>query len=89
MHWRKFHVDSIPLGEEDFEKWLNERWFEKDALLDHFYKFGNFPEDKIAVLVKTQVRLKHTVRDVLSIFAVLGLVVLVVRIWFQLRFMFY
>jgi 1-acyl-sn-glycerol-3-phosphate acyltransferase len=88
MHWRKFHIDSIPLEEQDFEKWLNDRWFEKDALLDHFYTFGRFPEDKIAVLVKTQVKLKDTVRDVLSIFAVLGLAMLVIRIWFQMRLMF-
>jgi lysocardiolipin and lysophospholipid acyltransferase len=87
MHWRKFPVDQIPLGEdqtEQFEKWIRDRWSEKDVLLDHFYKYGKFPEDHMAVCVKTEVKLKNPIGDVLSIFAVLGLLAVVSRIGFLL-----
>jgi lysocardiolipin and lysophospholipid acyltransferase len=83
MHWRKFHVDQIPIGEdkkEEFEKWLQDRWQEKDALLDHFYKTGGFPEKDMAVCVRTEVKLKNPIGDVFSIFAVLALVAVVCRI---------
>src|SRR5436190_331164 len=83
MHWRKFRVSEIPLGEdqkEDFDKWIYNRWMEKDALLDHFYKHGEFPKDKIAVRVSTEVKLNNPIGDVFSIFSVLALVAVVVRI---------
>ena len=83
MHWRKFRVDEIPFRDdqkEAFEKWVQDRWMEKDALLDHFYKHGAFPKEKMAVRVNTDVRLRNTIGDVFSIFAVLALVAVVVRI---------
>ena len=83
MHWRKFHVREIPLGEdqkEDFDKWIYNRWMEKDALLDHFYKHGEYPKDEIAVRVSTEVKLNNPIGDVFSIFSVLALVAVVVRI---------
>jgi 1-acyl-sn-glycerol-3-phosphate acyltransferase len=83
MHWRKFPVDQIPLGEdnkEEFEKWLQDLWLEKDALLDHFYKTGGFPKKDMAVCVRTEVKLKNPIGDVFSIFAVLALVAVVCRI---------
>ena len=83
MHWRKFNVDKIPLGEdqkEEFDKWLQDRFYEKDALLDDFYKHGSFTKEKIAVCVRTEVRLKNPIGDVFSIFAVLALVAVVGRI---------
>lgn len=83
MHWRKFRVDEIPLGEE-FEKWLQDRWMEKDDLLDHFYKHGKFPQDKMAVCFKTEVKLKDPAQDVFSIFSVLALVTMVLRNGFVL-----
>lgn len=83
MHWRKFRVDEIPLG-EGFDQWMRDRWAEKDALLDHFYKHGKYPEDKMAVCVKTEVKLKNPVGDVFSIFAVLSLLAVIMRIGFLL-----
>jgi 1-acyl-sn-glycerol-3-phosphate acyltransferase len=83
MHWRKFNVSEIPLGEdqkEAFEKWIQDRWMEKDALLDHFYKHGEFPKEKMSVCVKTEVKLNNPIGDVFSIFAVLALVAVVARI---------
>lgn len=83
MHWRKFHVKDIPLGEDqkdEFEKWIEDRWFEKDALLDHFYKHGEFPKERMKVCVRTEVRLKNPFGDVFSIFAVVALVAVIARI---------
>lgn len=43
MHWRKFEVGKIPLANvEDFGKWLQARWVEKDDMLDFYYKTGSF-----------------------------------------------
>ena len=91
MHWRKFHVDDIPFGDhqtEAFDKWIQDRWVEKDALLDHFYKNGKFPEDKMAVCVRSEVKLKNSIGEILSIFAVLGLVAVILRIGVLLRAIF-
>ena len=47
MHWRKFHVSTIPLNDSKaFEQWLYERWREKDGLLEHFQQTGRFPADE-------------------------------------------
>ena len=81
MHWRKFRVDEIPMG-EGFDKWIRARWAEKDALLDHFYKYGKYPEDKMAVCVKTEVKLKNPTGDLFSIFAVLAFLAVIMRIGF-------
>ena len=78
MHWRKFKVSEIPL--DNFDKWLHDRWMEKDALLDHFYKHGEFPPEQMAVVVRTEVKLKDALGDVLSIFSVLALAVVLGRI---------
>ena len=83
MHWRKFRIDTIPLGEdqkEEFEKWLSERWMEKDALLDHFYKHGQYPKEKMDVCVRTEVKLRNPIGDVFSIFAVLAFLAVISRI---------
>ncbi|KAF1986010.1 acyltransferase [Aulographum hederae CBS 113979] len=47
MHWRRFAVSSIPLDDvAEFEKWLDERWREKDALLELYVETGRFPADE-------------------------------------------
>ena len=91
MHWRKFHVDQIPLGEDqekEFEKWIYDRWMEKDAMLDYFYKNSSFPKNNKAVSVRTEVKLKNPIGDLFSIFAVLALVGVVLRILFLLSVIF-
>ncbi|KIX10155.1 uncharacterized protein Z518_01236 [Rhinocladiella mackenziei CBS 650.93] len=46
MHWRRFAVSSIPLTDpKEFEKWLLERWREKDDMLEQWYNTGRFPAD--------------------------------------------
>jgi lysocardiolipin and lysophospholipid acyltransferase len=81
MHWRKFRVSDIPMEEKEFEKWMQDRWYEKDALIEHFYTQGEFPKDKMSVCVRTEVKLKDPIRDVFSIFAVLGTVSVFARIF--------
>ena len=44
MHWRRFRVSDIPLTTlEEFDAWLQQRWLEKDELLEHHAKIGRFP----------------------------------------------
>ena len=44
MHWRRFQMSSIPLTSlEDFDKWLQARWVEKEALLEEYERTGRFP----------------------------------------------
>ena len=51
MHWRRFKVSEIPYqNEEEFEKWLQDRFYEKDEMLAKFNKIGKFDsEDQIKV----------------------------------------
>ena len=47
MYWRRFSMSSIPLDDQKhFEKWLSDRWIEKDQLLEQFHNTGRFPPNK-------------------------------------------
>lgn len=39
-------MTGIPLDEQGFVKWTLDRYREKDALLDRFYKTGNFSDTR-------------------------------------------
>lgn len=47
-----YHLSYIPLKEiprgsaDEFGEWLRERYYEKDRLLDEFYKMGRFPNSR-------------------------------------------
>jgi len=43
VHVRRFPIEALPQGEEALAEWLRARWYEKDALLDHFYREGRWP----------------------------------------------
>ena len=46
MYWRRFKIASIPLHDPvAFEKWLRNRWIEKDKLIDMYLRTGRFPAD--------------------------------------------
>ena len=46
LHWRRFKVSSIPLSSlDEFDKWLQARWQEKDAFLEEHERTGSFPSD--------------------------------------------
>lgn len=49
MHWRRFRTKSIPVDDPTaFDKWLRDRWAEKDKLLGIYYRTGRFPADRKA-----------------------------------------
>jgi hypothetical protein len=51
MHWRRFLASEIPIRDETaFDKWLHDRWVEKDDLLEYFTVKGRFPCDEEAVV---------------------------------------
>ena len=43
IHYRKFPISEVPTETEALTKWLNDRWIEKEKMLDIFYKTGKFP----------------------------------------------
>ena len=45
IHYRKYPATSVPRSEAMLTHWLYERFSEKDRLLDHFYRTGNFPTE--------------------------------------------
>ena len=46
MHWRRFHIDSIPIqNTKAFEVWLRNRWREKDYMLEYFSRNNRFPAE--------------------------------------------
>lgn len=53
MYWRRFAVSSMPLDDtKAFEAWLDERWREKDKLLEHYMQNGRFPADEALAVDK-------------------------------------
>lgn len=88
---RSFRIDEIPLGDTDevdvdkiepavfaeFEAWLYDVWFVKDALMDRFYKTGSFVAagDERTRVVTADFKLR-THREALSPFFVLFTIVL-------------
>lgn len=47
MHWRRFALSDIPLGDEKvFGDWLLARWREKDDLLQYYIENNRFPADE-------------------------------------------
>ena len=84
MYWRRFPTSSIPIDDpKEFEKWLNQLWLEKEALLEYYVLNGRFPADegqdlkkgaaapKGAGYIETEVKLAHWY-EIGSIFVVLA-----------------
>ncbi|XP_014475232.1 PREDICTED: acyl-CoA:lysophosphatidylglycerol acyltransferase 1-like isoform X2 [Dinoponera quadriceps] len=42
LFYRLFPSSAVPREPELLSKWLYDRWVEKEALLEHFYKYGTF-----------------------------------------------
>ena len=42
LHVRRYPMNEIPQDQEELAQWLKDRWYEKDALLDHFYQTGQW-----------------------------------------------
>ena len=94
MHWRRFAIKDIPLvTKAAFDKWLLERWYEKDRLLDHYYLTGRFPGQKAATagatpngdedkFIETEVKLASPL-EIGNMYVVLATVALLVRLAYK------
>lgn len=40
---RRYSIDQIPKSDEELKNWCIKMWYEKDELLEGFYKTGTFP----------------------------------------------
>lgn len=49
VHVRRFPVAELPKLESDLKQWLMDRFYEKDELLDRFYRTGAFPTEPVPV----------------------------------------
>ncbi|XP_061174880.1 acyl-CoA:lysophosphatidylglycerol acyltransferase 1-like [Saccostrea echinata] len=45
IHFRVFDIQSVPRDENGLTKWMYDRYVEKEAMLDHFYKTGMLAND--------------------------------------------
>lgn len=89
-------MEDIPLDDHDeFDAWLRDRWYEKDALMETYMQTGRFPPmahhfnpPKSAAIdyVETEVRTKYW-WEFLQIFVVVGVFGLfgniVAKVWFS------
>jgi len=101
MHWRRFAMSSIPMDNtKEFEKWVLQRWVEKDQLLEYFVQTGRFPADdeegpsvdgsqkiKGVGYIETEVRTKNPL-EFLQIFLPLGALLLVLNVVWKIWRMF-
>jgi lysocardiolipin and lysophospholipid acyltransferase/lysophosphatidic acid acyltransferase/lysophosphatidylinositol acyltransferase len=44
VHIRRFPIEDLPHSADDPRQWLLTRWEEKNALLEHYYATGSFPD---------------------------------------------
>lgn len=44
VHCRYFPTCDVPSDSELLTKWLNDRWVEKDSMLEEYYQTGKFPK---------------------------------------------
>ncbi|KAK4157540.1 putative acyltransferase CST26 [Chaetomidium leptoderma] len=79
FYWRRFRIADIPLDDpNEFDLWLRERWYEKDALMEQYVSTGRFPPSPTDSVTKgqqafleTEVRTRYP-WEFLQIFSVLG-----------------
>ncbi|RCH95119.1 hypothetical protein CU098_007294 [Rhizopus stolonifer] len=72
IHIRRYRLDTLPSGTENFTQWLLERWAEKDKRLVYFNQHGSFPEESDLDndrwlghhrTIKVQLALQHVLRE--------------------------
>lgn len=97
MYWRRLAIADMPLDDpHEFDLWLTARWYEKDALMEHFLTTGRFPATQAATngeakdfpeetsFIDTEVKLTHwwEVGNIFVVLAVAALLIhLVTRVW--------
>jgi hypothetical protein len=82
FYWRRFAVADIPLdNQEEFDKWLRERWYEKDALLEEYVSTGRFPANGAGIKghIETEVKTQHW-WEFIKVYAMIGAFALLLNI---------
>lgn len=62
FYWRRFALADIPLeNQEEFDKWLCERWYEKDQLMEQYVSTGRFPANGAGIKghLETEVKTQY------------------------------
>ncbi|KAI1368127.1 acyltransferase-domain-containing protein [Xylaria arbuscula] len=62
FYWRRFALADIPLeNQEDFDRWLRERWYEKDELMEQYVSTGRFPANGAGIKghLETEVKTQY------------------------------
>ncbi|GAO18023.1 uncharacterized protein UV8b_00864 [Ustilaginoidea virens] len=75
LYWRRFKITDIPLDDpREFDLWLRDQWYKKDALMEEYLDKGRFPAMHGAEVeyVETEVRTRYP-WEILQIFTVVGL----------------
>lgn len=78
-YWRRFRLADIPLDDQkEFDVWLRDEWYKKDALVEDYLQTGRFPAMAGAKIdfVQTEVRTRYP-WEVLQVFTVVGILALV------------
>lgn len=55
VHYRVFDIKSVPRDEEGFKNWMYDRYIEKEAMLERFYKTGSLV-DNLTESIDTDVK---------------------------------
>ncbi|RMZ88607.1 hypothetical protein DV736_g4169, partial [Chaetothyriales sp. CBS 134916] len=93
MYWRRFKTAEIPYQDDaGFEKWILDRWKEKDDMLEQYYTTGRFPSDGVTDaktgardgFIETEVQ-PRSVLEVGQIFVILASLVLVANVLAKLN----
>lgn len=85
MYWRRYKIADIPWQDEkEFEKWVYDRWYEKDALLNTMKETGKFTAPGKSIdPIEVPVRLDNTLAQVFKIYAVPATAALLCRIAYR------
>ncbi|PHH84424.1 hypothetical protein CDD83_1961 [Cordyceps sp. RAO-2017] len=76
LYWRRFRLADMPLDDADeFDVWLREQWYKKDALMEQYLRTGRFPAmaGGATDYVETSVRTRQP-WEIAQVFTVAGLV---------------
>lgn len=79
FYWRRFRVADIPLhDQQEFEVWLRQQWYKKDALMEAYVSTGRFPAmvDANVDHIETEIRTRQP-WEILQVFSVIGTVALI------------
>ncbi|OAL42539.1 putative acyltransferase [Pyrenochaeta sp. DS3sAY3a] len=83
LHWRRFSIKDVPLHDaKAFDRWLYERWAEKDRLLEHFQQSQSFPTELVSINVKIELHSSLEVWQILaSVFALVAVWIIVKSVY--------